>query len=303
VSGKSLAAGLGLHAGEDDWLVMRDSRSGLEYLRSQRELAERGLQLMLHAYETRVYSEIRDVHDADGRYAHLAAWLSGGGVPSIDGAMLELELQPLHDALRSGNEQAALAEVAALLEVEPDEAPPAPGVERAIARADERALARSIERLVAANRPEMSRGKWIYDWLIGRVWPNADLVALWLDLESRPGSGRGDGKRQAELLADDRLQRSIGVNEHDGTSYFNKERFSEAVKWLELPAAAELTAAAAKSGYRLDDLRKLLAKPPKPPKSTKSPKSPPPVTKATSAKAKPAKPASSKPAATRTTKK
>ena len=263
VSGASLAAGLGLRGGEGDWLVLRDSRSGLEYLRSQRELAEHGLQLTLHAYETRVYSDIRDVRDADGRYARLAVWLGGRGVPSIDDAMLELELQPLHDALRSGDEQAALAEVAALLEVEPDEAPAAPGVERATERADERALARSIETLVAANKPDLSRGKWIYDWLIARVWPNADLVALWLDVEARPRSGRGNGKRAAELLADDRFQRSIGVNEHDGVAYFNKERFSEAVTWLELAEAAKLTAAAAKSRYRLDDLKKLLAEPPK----------------------------------------
>jgi len=263
VTGASIATGLGLRAGEGDWLVMRDSRSGLEYLRSQRELEVHGLQLTLHAYETQVYSEMRDIHDTDGRYARLAEWLHGGGVPSIDEAMRELELKPFHDALRGGDEEAVLAEVAALLEVEPDEAPPAPEVERAMAKTDERTLARSIETFVAANKPDISRGKWIYDWLVSRVWPEADLIALWLDIEARPKAGRSNGLKPAALLADDRFRRAIGVNEHDGVKYFNRERFADAVEWLALPEEAELVAAANKSQYRLDDLASLLEAPPK----------------------------------------
>jgi hypothetical protein len=177
-------------------------------------------------------------------------------VPSLDDALLELELQPLHDAIRAGDEQAALDAVADLI----GGAPPA------ITTTEEptdKGLARSIETLVAVRQPEMASGKWIYDWLLNRVWPHADLMALMLDLEARPKTSRANGKRPAELLADDRFQRSIGVNEHDGKSYFNKERFVESVEWLALPDAAELTAAAAKARYRLDDLRKLLAEPPK----------------------------------------
>ena len=185
------------------------------------------------------------------------------GVASIDDALRELELRPFHDALRTANEPAALAEAAALLEIEPLEAPVAPGVERAIAATDERTLGRSIEALVAAAKPEMARGKWIYDWLVDRVWENADLVALMLDFEARPRSGRGTGRKPRELLADDRFRRSIGVNEHDGVTWFNRERFEHAVTWLALPNAADLTSAAQTSGYRLDRLDKLLAAPPK----------------------------------------
>jgi len=292
VTGTSLAQGLGLRGGDSDWLVLHDSRSGLEYLRSQRELASDGLSLTLHAYETQVYSEIRDVRDSDGRYARLADWLGGRGVPSIDDAMQELELKPLHDVLRTGDAPAVLAEVAALLGVEApavskpavakstaaDERPaaespssgqvsvtPDSSVTAAVARraADEKALAHSIEQLVATHNPEMARGKWIYDWLIDRVWPNADLVALMLDLQARPKSARGNGVKPVELLADDRFRRSIGVNEHDGATYFNKERFTDAVTWLALPDLEGLAAAAQKSRYRLDELSKLLGQPPK----------------------------------------
>ena len=262
VTGSSLARGLGLAGGVDDWLVMRDSRSGLEHLRAQRELADHGLFLTLHAYETQAYTELRDIHDVDGRYRRLAAWLNGRGVPSVDEALLELELQPLHDALRARDEQGALAEVAALLEIEPPEAPVAPGV-AVEGTADERALAKSIEALVAANSPDMARGKWIYDWLIDRVWSDADLVALQLDLDARPRGARSNGRKPVALLADDRFQRSIGVNEHDGVTYFNRERFDDAVEFLALPDAAALSSAAHKSHYRLDDLKALLAEPPK----------------------------------------
>jgi glycosidase len=258
VTGSSLAQGLGLRGGTDDWLVMRDSRSGLEYLHAQRDIVDRGLYLNLRAYETRVYSELRDVHDSDGRYRRLAAWLEGRGVPSIAGALLELALQPLHEALRRGDQQAALAEAAALV------AGDAPTTEAPTSEADERAIARSIEALVAARKPELARGKWIYDWLVDRVWSNADLIALALDLEARPKSGRGNGTKPAtNLLADDRFLRAIGVNEHEGVTWFNRERFEEAVKWLALPEAADVIAAGKKSDYQLDKLRKLLSALPK----------------------------------------
>ena len=258
VTGSSLAHGLGLTARPDDWLVLCDARSGLEYLRSQRELADHGLHLDLHAYETQVYSEMRDVHDADGRYRRLAAWLEGRGVPSIEEALRELELRPLHDALRRGDQQAALAEAAALVAAHP------PTTDTKSEAADELAIARSIESFVAENKPESARGKWIYDWLVDRVWPNADLVALKLDREARPRGGRGNGRRPAvDLLADDRFQRAIGVNEHDGVTWFNRERFAESVAWLDLPNVDDLVVTAEKSGYRLDRLRNLLGEPPK----------------------------------------
>jgi hypothetical protein len=83
-----------------------------------------------------------------------------------------------------------------------------------------------------------------------------------LDLESKPKPGRANGRRPAALLADDRFRRAIGVNEHDGHTWFNKERFDNAVTWLALADAADLKAAAKKSGYELDKLDKLLSKPP-----------------------------------------
>ena len=54
----------------------------------------------------------------------------------------------------------------------------------------------------------------------------------------------------------------INVHDADGTSWFNKEAFEGAVAALGLANATELNVAAEKSGYRLDDLSKLLVEPP-----------------------------------------
>ena len=69
VTGRSLAEGLSLGGGADDFLVMKDGRSDLYYLRSHIELAEKGLFLQLGAYESHVFVEMYDIHDTDGREA------------------------------------------------------------------------------------------------------------------------------------------------------------------------------------------------------------------------------------------
>jgi glycosidase len=259
VTGASFGEGLALSDGADDWLVMRDGRSGLEYLRSQRDLARNGLHLTLHAYETQVYTELRDVRDTDGRYGRLAQWLEGRGVPSVEDALRELDLQPLHDALRRGDQQAALREAAALVAAQP---PTEQAKPEKTEKAQPSVIARAIETLVGAQRPDLARGKWVYEWLVDRVWSNADLISLQLDIAARPKNGRNGATTTTDLLKDDRFRRAIGVNVADGVTWFDRDRFAEAVTVLALPDAAGLTAAAAKSHYRIDDLARLVGEAP-----------------------------------------
>ena len=100
---RTLADGLGLADGPADgrWLAMREQRSGLEYLRSVAEIRERGMHITLRAYETRVFWELRELSDAAGVWGRLAERLGGRGVPSLEGALRELQLAPVHDALRA----------------------------------------------------------------------------------------------------------------------------------------------------------------------------------------------------------
>ncbi len=58
---KSLADGLGLPTGEQDYAIFRDSMSGQEYIRSCRELSERGLYVELQAYKCHVFLDWRFV--------------------------------------------------------------------------------------------------------------------------------------------------------------------------------------------------------------------------------------------------
>ena len=98
---KRLGEGLGLEDDENSWTILRDHISGLEYLRNNRELHEKGLYLELDAYKVQVYTQIRQVHDNEWRqYAHLSGYLNGRGVPSIDEALKEIFLRPIHEPFR-----------------------------------------------------------------------------------------------------------------------------------------------------------------------------------------------------------
>ncbi|MHB9133448.1 MAG: alpha-amylase family glycosyl hydrolase [Armatimonadota bacterium] len=93
---RSLREGLALDAPEGMFTIFRDSVTGMEYLHRNSDLCDKGLYVELGAYEHHVFLDMRQVHDNAWRhYEQLAAYLNGRGVPSIDGALLELMLQPI----------------------------------------------------------------------------------------------------------------------------------------------------------------------------------------------------------------
>ncbi len=93
---RSLADGLALSTESGAFVTFRDARSGLEYIRSCAEIRERGLDISLDAYGTHVFWEFHDVQDGvAGQWAKLAARLAGSGVPSLDEALRELQLEPI----------------------------------------------------------------------------------------------------------------------------------------------------------------------------------------------------------------
>jgi 4-alpha-glucanotransferase len=88
---KTLGEALGLHADDYKYCIYRDHITGLEYLRSSRELCDQGLYAELGAFKYQVYLDFREVaDDADRHYAQLAANLGGRGVPSIAEALRAL---------------------------------------------------------------------------------------------------------------------------------------------------------------------------------------------------------------------
>ena len=91
---RSLGEGLGLTADEGCYAVFRDHLSGLEYIRSSKELFDRGLYVELDAYRCQVFLDFREVREGAGRpYARLASHLGGRGSPSIEEALAEVVLK------------------------------------------------------------------------------------------------------------------------------------------------------------------------------------------------------------------
>jgi hypothetical protein len=98
---RTLAEGLRLESGDDWYSIARDQVSGLEYIRSNRQLREEGLYVELGAYRRLVMTGFRQVQDnAYGQYGQLTAYLEGRGVPSIDEALREIRLQPIQRPYR-----------------------------------------------------------------------------------------------------------------------------------------------------------------------------------------------------------
>ncbi len=98
---RSLGEGLALSGEDNTYTIFRDQTTGLEYIRPNSELLERGLYLELGAYKTHVFLDFREVHDNEWHhYGQLVTYLNGQGVPSIDEALRETFLQPIHAPYR-----------------------------------------------------------------------------------------------------------------------------------------------------------------------------------------------------------
>ena len=99
---RTLAEGLGLPNDPTVFVTFRDARTGLAYLRSCRDIWDRGLWLALDAYQGHVFWEFRELADGSaGQWRRLWERLAGRGVPSLDDALRELQLEPVHAPLRA----------------------------------------------------------------------------------------------------------------------------------------------------------------------------------------------------------
>ncbi len=98
---RSLGDGMGLKDEPGYFCIFRDHVNGLEYIRSNSEIHEKGIYLALDAYNYKIFLDFRQVQDNDWRqYAHLTEYLNGRGVPSIEEALKEIFLQPIHYPFR-----------------------------------------------------------------------------------------------------------------------------------------------------------------------------------------------------------
>ena len=265
-SRQALAEALELPAGEGDFVAFRDARSGLEFLRSARELHERGLHVELDAYRCLVFDGFRELHDGpEARWSDLAAHLGGRGVPSLEDALADLRLAPIHALVQalldggiSADEVARRRE--AVLSAAGVERPAGPlgGV---AASSDPAVMAAT--RLEGIDRETFDRLRlWVPlraagydDWQVLRT-----RVALGL---ARPSTVRGARALAGAWLADQEVRSFLGVNEWEDAEWLGKEAFEsllELVTGLERAAGAKraspvigtLRRTAAAAGYRVD---------------------------------------------------
>ncbi len=98
---RSLGEGLNLHNNQRLFCLFRDSITGLEYIRPSQEIISQGLSISLQAYEYHVFLDFREISDDDwDSYRRVNDYLAGRGVPSVQGALRELMLQPVLQPLR-----------------------------------------------------------------------------------------------------------------------------------------------------------------------------------------------------------
>jgi glycosidase len=273
----TLAEALEVPAAADSFIAFREARSGLEYLRSGTDLMERGLFVELDAYRCLVYGSFRELRNTpDAPWADLAVWLGGGGVPSLEEALSDLRLAPVHDAVAGlftqgldpdeiARRQAVLLERANLPAAErpekhPATAPPAaaPSVAAAVDPAVRAAaLLRPLDR-AAFERLRVDKAL----RAVGLDGAAITRTRIALGL-ARPSDFRNPARLAAAWLEDTDVRSFLGVHEWEGAEWFEKEPFEQLLGLVVAldraegagrasPAIAAPRRAAKAAGYRVD---------------------------------------------------
>ncbi len=90
---RTVVEALGLQTGEADLYAFRDYKTGLCYLRSGREIAERGLFAVIGGYQYHAFLDWRAIPDHDGSWRLLMSRLNGSGVYDLDESYRELKYE------------------------------------------------------------------------------------------------------------------------------------------------------------------------------------------------------------------
>jgi len=100
IMSRTLGEALEFSSQEKVYYIFKDAKTRLEFIRSGRELHERGLFIVLKAFEAHLFLDFREIYDARGEYERLAESLEGRGVPDIQASLNDFRLAPLQRTLR-----------------------------------------------------------------------------------------------------------------------------------------------------------------------------------------------------------
>ena len=95
----NIAAVLNFQSDPFYYYIYTDHRTQLQFLLSGEEVNRDGFIIKLFGYQYRICLNFREVYDENGSYKKLLEHLNAKGVASIDEALLEMEMIPLHSAL------------------------------------------------------------------------------------------------------------------------------------------------------------------------------------------------------------
>jgi glycosidase len=96
VKQNTLSQAFSLHYEGPYFTFLHEHRSKLWFIRSSKEIAEKGIFVALKGYEAQIFVDIYEVEDASGRWARLNAQLVGRGVPDLYIAIQDLFLGELY---------------------------------------------------------------------------------------------------------------------------------------------------------------------------------------------------------------
>ncbi len=97
---RKAAEALGFNYHYKNYYIFKDHRTKLEHIVSSTDIFENGFRVSLEGYEYKAFIDFREVYDENDEYRNLCQDLYGAGVPSIDEALIEMKLSPVHDRLQ-----------------------------------------------------------------------------------------------------------------------------------------------------------------------------------------------------------
>ena len=113
----NIGDGLNLKNGFNHYLLLREHKSGLEFIRRTSDIFEKGIYTELSGYQYQVFWNMREVVDNEfGHYAELHDRLGGRGVKSID-AELQMHFRQKMDILFVSAEVAPFSKAGGLADV------------------------------------------------------------------------------------------------------------------------------------------------------------------------------------------
>lgn len=99
---RTLAEGLGLLNRDGRYCLMQEQRSGLWFIRTCREICEKGLFAALNGFQTQVFMDIREEDDTpDQVYRSLYETLNGSGIRNIHMGIQNIRYKTLYQALEA----------------------------------------------------------------------------------------------------------------------------------------------------------------------------------------------------------